>query len=489
MSDGARGVALGATSSRVLVFGGGIAGLAAAVTALENGAAVTLLEKAPQVGGTTQYSGGLLWTFGDYDDARAKVPDGDAALQWLVFDSLEESCTWLQNLGVRLGEPERVLGHGHGRSMDPAQLIEKLADRFAALGGELILETALESLVCRDGSIVGAIVQNGGHLRGHPARAVILATGGFQGNAELLARYVLRDPDNVVLRASPWSTGDAFIAATSIGAAASPGLNTFYGHALAAFARYSPAQFRDVSQYHGGISVALNLDGERFADETEDTGEEALNQSLARQRKGRGVYIVDDSAMDLHPIQGRESVTRSILQRARSAGGTVIEAATLEDLCKALAPLGIPGEYALKTLREFNTAITSGRADELTVPRQRLRNALVRAPFRAVAVQSAITFTMGGLWTDERARVLRRSGTTSSFGTVPVERAYTEGNARVVALGNNYRQTPIPGLYAAGNDVGNISHFGYMGGLASALTTARVAGREASKLVSLHSCI
>lgn len=470
---------------RIIVCGGGLAGLSAAVTALQAGAKVTLIEKAPALGGTTCLSGGLIWTFGDYESARAKVPDGDPALQWLVFDTIDESRAWLQTLGVKLGPMTApVLEHGRGQIVEPAQMIDVLASQFSALGGETLLDTALESLICSGGVVRGVRTLRDGRIAELPGGAVILATGGFQGNHELLGRYVLDDPDNLVLRANPWSTGDGFIAAAQVGAAASPGLDNFYGHALAAPpARYSKFQFRDVTQYHGTLSVALNLDGVRFADETAGTGEEALNQQLARQRGGRGVYIVDDDAMERHPNQGTERITRSILARARSVGGTVIEAATLEALCKGLAPIGIPTDRALASLREFNTVMETGRADALKPGRLRHRNPLVKPPFHAVAVKAAITFTMGGLQIDERARVLWRAGGTSSFAEVPQSRAYADTDRSVVAIGSDYRQTPIRGLYAAGNDAGNISHFGYMGGLASALTVGRTAGANAALLV------
>lgn len=466
--------------SRVVVCGGGLAGLAAAVTALEAGARVTLLEKAPELGGTTRLSGGLLWTFDAYEEARRLIPNGDAALQWLVYDTLDDACAWLAGIGVSLGAKGRVLSHGAGRSVDPAQMIDVLADRFALLGGELRLAAAIESLTTRDGGVVGAIDDRGALIE---ADAVVLATGGFQGNQELLSRYVVRDAANLALRANYWSTGDGFIAATRAGAAVSPGLSTFYGHALAApRARYGKQQFREASAYHGPLSVALNLDGDRFADETAGTGEEALNQRLAQQRECRGVYIVDGSAMEVEAVQGRGAVTRTILARLQGLGGTVIEAPTLDALCERLRDAGIPPARALATLRAFNAAVRNG--DEVVPARAQRRAPLEQPPFVAVLVQAAITFTMGGLRIDERARVLRRAGSTSPFAPVPVERAFADPREGATTIGVDHRESPIRGLFAAGNDAGNISHGGYMGGLACALTTGRVAGAQAARGVT-----
>jgi succinate dehydrogenase/fumarate reductase flavoprotein subunit len=383
---------------------------------------------------------------------------------------------------VKLGPEESVLGNGRGRIMDPAQAIGCLAKRFATLGGTLLLDTALESLVTRDGAVCGVRAVRDGRPVELLSRAVILATGGFQGNPELLARYVLRDPDNLILRANSWSTGDGFIAATEAGAAVSAGIDTFYGHALTmAPARYSPLQFRDASQYYGQSSVALNLNGERFCDESEGNGEEIINQHLAQQPKGRGFYIIDQDVLDSVPTQGAEVVPKIIVDRARSFGAPIVEAATIEELCRGLVQLGVPEAIALRSLQEFNALVSAGRADELKPRRLRRRKSLDAPPFYAVGVQAAVTFTMGGIRVDERTRVLRRAGSTSAMAKTPESRAFMETDGGVLSIGSDYRQTPIRGLFAAGCDAGNISHFGYMGGLAPALTTGLTAGREAAR--------
>jgi succinate dehydrogenase/fumarate reductase flavoprotein subunit len=445
-----------------------------------------LIEKGPEVGGTTAISSGLIWTFADFERVRSDIPDGDAALQWMVYDTIDDARTWLAAHGAELGPDEPMLGYGRGRSMNPPQAVAALTDRFQRLGGTLQLETALESLVERDGDVCGVRVSRDGRVWEEAAGAVVLATGGFQGNPELLARYVLPNPGNVYLRANPWSTGDAFIAAMQIGAAASAGLDTFYGHALTAPpARFSKLEFRDVTQYYGQAAVALNMRGKRFADETEGNGEEVLNQRLVHQPGGRGFYIIDQDVLVSMPMQGLEIVTETIIARARAAGAPVVQADTLEDLCRGLARSGMPEQQALRTLQEFNALTAAGRAAELEPARRARQKPLAAPPYYAVPVKGAITFTMGGLRTDERARVLRRSGSTSPVAATPVERAFADLAAGSIAIGADYRQMPIKGLFAAGCDVGNISNFEYMGGLATALATGCTAGREAARFITM----
>ena len=475
----------------VVVCGGGFSGMSAAVTALEAGAEVTLIEKAPYLGGTTLHSGGTVWTFIEYDKIREHIPAGDAALQWLVHENIGDGRAWLQTLGVKFDDIGQMLHLGHGYVMDPAGAIGLLAERFKALGGKMHLETGLHSLVMREGVVTGVKALHDGIVREIPAGAVVIATGGFQGNTELLARYVLRDPDNVMLRANYWSTGDGFIAATEAGAATSPGLDTFYGHALAAPpARVTNMHFREAAQHHGRLCVAINMEGERFADETESTGEEVLNQRLARQPGGLGFYVMDDDHMEQMSMQGRGALIRVILERSKKIGAVVVEGDTLEALCHAMAQHGVPEARALATLKNFNAALENGRADELKPSRIGNRKPLKKAPFRAIHVKAGITFTMGGLAVDDRARVLWRSGTTSHFAPVPTERAYVDpaqtAEGKPLSIGQYYRQAPIQGLFAAGNDAGNVSHYAYMGGLSSALVMGRTAGRNAASLSAVR---
>lgn len=470
-----------AKKPHVVVCGAGLSGLAAALSAQEHGASVTVHEKAPIPGGTTLLSGGLIWTFADYEELRARVPLGDGSLQWLVYETIDACRDWLAAQGAKLGAVENVLRHGRGQSIDPAQAIEAMAQRLVERGGTLRLKSALQSLVMRNGAIAGVRVLSDGVESEEPADAVVLATGGIQGNTELLARYVVGNPDNLNLRASPWSTGDGFLAATAAGAAASRALDRFYGHALAAEpARYTRRQLREASQYYGHFSVALNLRGERFADETDGTGEEGINQNLAQQPRGRGFYVVDEAAMTIDPAEGRGFIIRTIVNRAQSLGGVVIQADTLEALCAKLGEHGVPPARALATLTDYNAHLADNRCDDLTPPRRKNRLPLTTPPFYAVPVKAGITFVMGGLMIDERTRVLSRAGTISALDPMPEQRAYVPLEGSVVEIGTDYRQTAIAGLYAAGNDVGNVSHYGYVGGLATALTTGCAAGREAA---------
>jgi succinate dehydrogenase/fumarate reductase flavoprotein subunit len=452
----------------VIVCGSGLAGLCAAVTAAEAGARVLLLEKGPRPGGTTHLSSGTVWTWRDLVKLQAAIPDGDPILQKVVFDRIDEGRDWLVEHGVRLDREVTVQTHGRGRHMAPSQAIPALIARLEDAGGVLRLNTALDELRVDAGTVVGLQADSDGQPLELRARAIILATGGFQGNPELISRYLGAPPENLHLRANPWSTGDGFLAALKIGAAASPGLETFYGHALLAPpATFDEEHFGEVSQYYGRFSVAINLSGVRFADESEGTGEEVLNQRLARQPGGLGFYIIDSEIAK--KCYTGDRVIRVIVERARRFGATMVVADTLEELAAGLGRHGLPPSVVIATLKRFNEAIASGTTGDLVPPRRGNHFALTTPPFFAVGVKASITLTMGGLAADSQMRVIRRASSNSPL-------------AQSIMHLDEYRASPIPGLYAAGGDLGNLSHLGYMGMLGAGLVSGRIAGAEAASV-------
>ncbi len=281
------------------------------------------------------------------------------------------------------------------------------------------------------------------------ADAVILASGGFAANPELVGRYIIRGPGRMRLRAHPWSTGDGFLAALEAGGLASTGLDEFYGRNLPAPpADFTAEEFVEVSQLYGRYAVAINRSGERYADEAADWSETALVRATARQPGLRAWYVLDAAG-----LRGRvrERTVEEMVATARRVGGTVLRAESLEELADALAERGVPRENVLRTLHGYNAAVAGGRGGELSPPRSEPAAPVRVAPFVAVEVTPTITHTIGGLAVDEGCRVLHRS----------------DGR-------------PLPGLYAAGVEVGGVSAGGYTSGLAAAVVFGGAAAESAA---------
>jgi len=423
---------------RLLVAGGGLAGLVAAARALELGASVTVLEKGDRPGGSFVYSSGYIWSYRDLPTFRREAPGGDPDLQALVLGRLEEALSWLEASGGVILSRETGNPLTFGARFDPEPTAAALAGRVEKAGGQLLLRRALRRLLtAEDGRVRGAVVEGEGGRDEAAADAVILATGGFAANPELVRRHILRGPGRLLLRAHPWSAGEGFLAALAAGARPGPGLDEFYGRNLPAPpARFGPKLFVEVSQLYGRHAVAVNLRGERYADEGADWSETALVRATALQPRQRAWYLLDAAALRRRV---RERSVGEMVGAARRVGGTVLRAGSLEELARRLGERGVPAERLLRTLREYNAAAEAGRAGELRPPRSGEAPVLGEPPFAAVEVAAAITHTIGGLAVDAGCRVLREGG------------------------------EPVGGLYAAGVEAGGLSAGGYASGLAAAL--------------------
>jgi fumarate reductase flavoprotein subunit len=296
---------------------------------------------------------------------------------------------------------------------------------------------------------VGVRVVSGGESWTEESDAVILASGGFAANPELVGRYIVKGAGRMRLRAHPWSTGDGFLAALAAGGRASAGLDEFYGRNLPAPpADFPPERFVEVSQLYGRYAVALNRNSERYADEAADWSETALTRVTARQPGLRAWYVVDGAGLR---ERVRVRTVGEMVTIAREVGGTVLEAGSRDELAQRLAERGLPEDAILRTLDEYNAAVAGGRATRLSPPRSEPAPPVKAPPFVAVEVAPAITHTMGGLAVDDGCRVLHAS----------------DGRT-------------LPGLYAAGVEVGGVSVGGYTSGLAAALVFGRVAAESAA---------
>ena len=429
----------------VVIAGGGLAGLTAALRATELGARVTLLEKGDHPGGSFIYSSGYVWSYVDLPTFRREAPGGDAALQELILEHLGSCLTWLEDAGGALLTRETGNLLTFGASFDPERTVPALVDRIEASGGEILTETALETLLEGPaGRVAGVRVSSSGET--HVADAVILASGGFAGDPELVGRHIIGGAGRVRVRAHPRSTGDGFRAALQKGALASAGLDEFYGRNLPAPpAEFTPRQFVEVSQLYGRFAVAINVRGERYADEGADWSETALTRATAHQPGLHAWYVLDARGLE---GRVRERTAKEMVESARRTGGIVVEATSLTELADKLAEHCVPRETLLRTLKKYNAAIAAG--EDPSPARSGQARPLRLAPFVAVKVAPSITHTVGGLTVDAGCRVLR------------------EKDGR-----------PIPGLYAAGVEVGGVSVGGYTSGLASALVFGKTAAESA----------
>jgi fumarate reductase flavoprotein subunit len=278
----------------VVVAGAGMAGLVAAARARELGADVLVLEKGDRPGGSMFLSSGVVWRYRDWDRFRAECPGGDPELQRLVWEGLDDDLDWLESLGAPVVVRETGNPLTTGIRLDSRKLTATLASR----AGDLRLREPLTELP-----------------EGVP---VILATGGFQGNPELVRRHITAEAPNLVLRANPWSAGDGLRLALAHGAEPSAGLDEFYGRNLAAAPLISSGDFVPLAQVYAKFARVENLRGERYEPRT--WSEIDVVQWTARQPRARARYVVPDAALR-EPV--RERTVGDVIETARRAGAPV----------------------------------------------------------------------------------------------------------------------------------------------------------------------
>ena len=309
-----------------------MAGLACAARARELGVQPVVLEKGTRPGGSMLLSSCVIWRYRSWDDFRAECPRGDEALQRLVWERLDDAIEWLESLGAPVVAHETGNPRTTGKRFEPMGLTETLARR----AGDVQLGAALDDT---DGPLV-------------------LATGGFQGSRDLVARYIAPAAP-LRLRANPWSEGDGLRAGLDRGAALSAGMDEFYGRNMPD-ADFGESDFVRLSQLYGRFARVFDENAVEFFPGDVSWSETDLVQATARRPGARAWYVLDERALG---------------QRVRDR--TVAEMV-------ALAPTTVP-------------------PDQLPFPTPPGAKVAVR-------VAAAITHTIGGLRIDDRARVVDDGG-------------------------------------------------------------------------------
>ena len=447
----------------VVVAGSGIGGLTAARTALAEGASVLVIEKAPETGGSAAVSGGSAWTAATVEAWLSVQPGGDRAMGQALVANYLDGVAWFELLGLRVEErpdatPYKFARYVHDFLPDARTFMDDLAASVEAAGGTILTNTGLRSIrIGRDGGVAGVEARGGGRTAEISAGAVVLATGGFQASPDLRARYFGRWAHHVIVRGNAYSTGDGFLAALEAGAGTAGPFGRFYGHMIPA----PPAEtgvhnFASVKPDFSPYSVFVNLHGQRFDDEF--LGDEVTVHAVVHQPEALCFIIFDERVRKLRATGMGESpgaVDRR-MENIRNAGGEISwRLPDLEALAAEMARRwGVTPGPLMATLAGAQRGGRRGRPDDV----ERADGAAgcsrwTRPPFRAIRCLPGATFTYGGARANERAQILDLAG------------------------------QPIPGLFAAGADVGGLYTRGYTGGLCVGVAYGRIAGREAAALI------
>ena len=482
-------MASASSAADVIVVGCGAAGLSAAVAARQGGARVIVLERSPEAerGGNTRYTGAwmrmeseeqvssdfmehLIENAGSPLDpslihkASGEWQNWPGILRSMSFvdpevvatfaDEAPPTIAWLKGFGLRFARLEVPFMTSVQPRMAPTggglALIEALAAEFERLGGEIRYEVAAQGLLQdEDGAVIGLrCIGKGNRPIELRARSVVLGCGGFEGNAEMMTRYIGARSVHLGMmsRGCHYNKGEGIRMALDIGAAPCGEYGNW--HASPMDPRSSRA---GASVYIYPYGILINRLGQRFIDEAPgptDETYESVARTINLQPGGIAYAVLDAVTSDL-PNQN------AVLRTEHGA----IEAPSLAELA---VKLKMPVDTFLATVEGYNAACRPGRFSALEVdglgttglsPRKsNWARPIVSGPFKAYPIISSMVLTFGGLRVNPRAQVVNMQGDA------------------------------IPGLYAAGETMG--LYYGNYTGATSVLkglVFGRLAGIDAAQ--------
>jgi tricarballylate dehydrogenase len=449
----------------VVVVGCGMAGLAAALAAAEEGADVAVLEKAPRKrqGGQTQFTESFRiptaeldepekynvadYTTADFYSDIMKVSNGksDPALTKTMTSNAGETFTWLTEHGFEWEYQAPHPGYTAGRVwLDGAEFVAEFVDLLDDLGVDVFYDAQARSLETDDyRTVTGVEVMLDDRLVRFDAAAVVLASGGYESDKEKRVRYYGPSYESMKVRGSRYNTGEAIDMALDIGAKAE---GQWSGAHMAIIDAGSPDVEGGITRVDGyQYGVIINHDGERFVDEGEDARAHTyakFGRRIFEQPYHEAFIIVDQKVVDdvAHMGPSRPITGDTIEALARRADIRDVEqtVATIEAYNEACDP----GEYDPNRL-------DGNEATDVSPPKSNWALPLDEPPFTAYPVTGGITFAFGGVAANTDTEVL------------------------------DTREKVIDGLYAAGNSTGGLFYNNYPGG--SGLTNAAVFGKIAGE--------
>ena len=426
----------------IVIVGGGPAGLAASISAKQTNpdANVIVVEKLDILSGNGKFdmnffdminteaqkaAGNEEWTVNQVEHfIEEKSSSGESAERIQVWAEEEnELDAWLRDMGVELNYNYGGTNHMAEEDQYAGEVIQAGLEKEAAeLGVDIRTGTKGNDLIMEDGKCVGVnVTNNDNETYNIKASAVIIATGGFCSNKELLAEYA---PGYEVLNTSNQmgTTGD-FVKVFEE--------NGFMMENMGKMSVFSNiiVPRRDLT---GGADqyILVNKEGQRFIGENKSGLE--LGTTIQAQTDGAAYYITDQTGYD------------SFYRIRKHVGlGYYTQADTLAELAEAL---GIDAAGLEATVADFNAAATAQETDPLTETVE-ARPLDAEGPYYAVRVEAANHMTKGGVVANENAQVLYEDGSV-------VEGLYAAGE--VTWQSGGYSQSVVFGKVAGEHAAANL---------------------------------
>ncbi|NLD52643.1 MAG: FAD-dependent oxidoreductase [Clostridiales bacterium] len=415
----------------VVVVGAGVAGLSAAIEAAEAGAKVVLLEKMAAVGGASITCGGEVLAAGTQLQKDQGIEDTAEALGDLWVDAGEgkaneeylraiakqnaDTIEFMQKHGVVFMGVKTPTSYPWQYPMRNHQTEEGSGAGFILpmeksardLGVDLRTDTKATKLIQEDGQVVGVVAENAGRTVTVKAPSVVLATGGYGNNKELMDQYALPEIPNSGVRVGEANQGDGLIMARDAGAQI---VGSGAGIALAL----------DFSADYGiepyGRYLYVDSQGNRFMDESQ--------YWFVRTRKlydiGGSFFLLTDKKDTHHDWE------KLVVDGKASKGDT------LADLAQAI---GMDAAQLQKTVDTYNGWCASGVDGEFGKPAMNVDKYANKEGVEAFPLLTAL---------DSAPFYAMKMGFNSLSGTFSGPKVTLQGEVLTA------EDKVIPGLYAAG---------------------------------------
>ena len=449
----------------VVVIGAGGAGFSAAITARNAGANVVLLEKMPAVGGNSLISGAEMnaaknWVqpkLGINDDspelhAQDTFKGGDGKGDMKVINVMThqalDAAKWCRDyLGVRFEDDNLFFfgGHSRKRALIPVghtgtEFIAKFQAKADELGIPVITNMKAEELIKnKDGRVVGVkATMDGSEYTFNAKGGVVLATGGFGANPEMVKKYNPKIDERFKTTDAPGSTGEALYMAERAGAEL---VNMGYIQTYPICDPLSGAiELIADARFDGAIM--LNQEGKRFVEELQRR--DVLSEAILNQT-GRYCWVLWNDKIG--------SISNTVKAHANEYEAFTKQGimTTCDDL-KCIADFTkIPFDQLQKTVKRVSDMAGKGNDKDFN-HRAGLMD-MQQGKYYVIKAVPSTHHTMGGVRINEKAEALTAEGKV------------------------------IPGLWAAGEVTGVTHGTNRLGGNAytDIIVFGRIAGEAAAK--------
>ena len=454
----------------VVVVGGGGAGLAAAISAAQSGATVVVVEKLDILGGSTNVSEGALNAVDPVRQGAQNIEDsydkfigqtyegghevGDMALITYLCENSMNTVEWMETLGVEFkSEVGTATGALWQRSHYPTtpsgnsyiRVFENVLEGDDNV--QILRATTVKELTVENGKVTGVVAEakDGHKVTVSANNGVILATGGFGANKEMLAQYntgVWSHVDITKLgctNMSTCATGEGIVMAQAVGADVT-GMSDIQLHPCG-----TPGTgLMDNIRTSGRNRIFVNITGDRFVNE--GAARDTLAQAVLDQADQTYWIVVNAVRYPSRDFVDANGATIEDMV----AQGAVIEADTLEALAQKT---GMDAAKLQASIDGYNAVVRGEKEDELGFKADNKADVeMTQGPWYACKKVVTVHHTMGGLKINPSTEVLSTTGEV------------------------------IDGLYACGECTGGIHGSNRLGGnaIADCMTFGRLAGQMAA---------